>query len=78
MFFFYDCCYIQYKLHVCSPVLGLVDVHAGVVPGELLPRFDALVLGRELDGSLRLQLVNMGRQVLEWVQKVYYFKAAKQ
>ena len=30
------------------PILWLVDIHAGVVPRELLPRLDALVLSREL------------------------------
>ena len=42
------------------PVLGLVDVHAAVVPGELLARLDALVLRRELAGPVLLELLDVG------------------
>ena len=42
-----------------SPILGFVDVHAAVVPGELLARLYALVLGSELGRALALQLLDV-------------------
>ena len=37
-----------FNITIMTPVLWLVDIHTGVVPRELLPRLDALVLSREL------------------------------
>ena len=45
---------------IVLPVLGLVDVHAAVVPSELLARLDALVLRRELAGPVLLELLDVG------------------
>ena len=52
------------------PVLGFVDVHAAVVPGELLPGFNALILCCELAGSIILQLLDVVVELVDgdgWV-----------
>jgi len=49
--------------HVGVAVLGLVDVEVGRVPRELLARLDRLVLVREAHSIVRLQLVDVLREV---------------
>ena len=52
------------------PVFRFVDVHAAVVPGELLARLNALVLCCELAGPVLLQLLNVGVQASDWDGRV--------
>jgi len=49
--------------HVGVAVLGLVDVEVGRVPRELLARLDRLVLVREAHCVVRLQLVDVLREL---------------
>ena len=48
-----------------SPVFRFIDVHAAVIPGELLTRFDALVLGRELGRPVHLELLDVVVELLD-------------
>lgn len=48
------------QLEEFLPVFWFVDVHAAVVPGELLARLNALVLRCELACPVLLQLLNVG------------------
>ena len=53
-----------------SPILGFVDVHAAVVPCELLSGLDALVLRRELGSAVRLEFLDMTGQLRDWYGRV--------